>query len=379
MSKKKKIIIIVSIIVALLIAGLVTWLILRNKDKDSDSDKPTPSQVASITITFDADGGEEVDSMTVKKGSSFQLPETTKEGYTFVGWYNGSKLYTDDDTADITDNLLLTAKWEKAEEDEIVMTITFDAKGGSKVSNMTVKCVDKTATIKNLPKSKRDSYNFLSWEDKNGKSILDGAKLVCDEDNKTLKLYAVWEYDGPTANPEPAPDNTVVKEKTYKCEEGYKLDENTKKCYKTAELIKYCEGNWKLVNGECVNPSSPNPKGTRTCPSKTYGGWTGTGTYYEAGRGYCGYQELTSYIGQSTNCQNNGGTLAANNHCYKHIEINYSITCASDEKKFGDQEIAPGNGGGCYQVKVAKTKCPDGYTNASVYGSCALVKNAIYE
>ena len=300
MSKKKKIII--AIIVALVLIGAAVTLFFVLKDDKKGGNDPKPTQnVTKITITFDADGGEKIDDMEVEKGKSFQLPETKKEGYTFAGWYNGSALVTDDDTAELKKNTLLTAKWEKEEEtkaDEKTLTVTFDSKGGSKVKDMTFKCSsDGAATLKNLPKPKKDSYEFRAWEDKFGKAILDGAKITCDGDKPTLKLYAGWEYDGPTANPEPSPDTTVVKEKTYKCSEGYKLDENTKKCYKTAEAELYCEGNWKLVKGECVNPSSPNPKGTRTCPSKTYGGWTGTGTYYEAGRGYCGYQELTSYIG----------------------------------------------------------------------------------
>lgn len=195
---------------------------------------------------------------------------------------------------------------------------------------------------------------------------------MCDGDS--LKLYAVWEYDGPVANPEQKHEDS----KTYKCPEGYKLEDKTK-CVKLASSEKYCDGNWKIVNGECVNPASPNPKGTRVCPSKTYGGWTGTGTYYEAGRGYCGYEEMPSYTGSSQQCSSHGGTLAANSHCYKHIEISYKTECASDEKLFAAQVLAPGNGGGCYQVKAAKKKCPDGYTNASVYGECALIKDATLE
>ena len=380
MSKKKKIIIIISIIAALLIAaGVILFFVLKNDDNDKKAKGDNTKVVEKITITFDADGGSKVEDITVKKGSSFQLPETTKEGYLFAGWYDGSKLITDDDTDKIVKNTVLTAKWEEVEEDEVVMTISFDSKGGSKVSNMTVKCVDGAATIKNLPKSKKDSYNFLSWEDKHGKSILDGAKITCEGDEPTLKLYAVWEYDGPTANPENNPETKVVSEKTYKCPAGYELKDKTR-CVQFAEEEKYCDSGWKLVGSDCVNPASPNPKGTRTCPSKTYGGWTGTGTYYEAGAGYCGYQELTSYIGQRDNCRNNGGTLAANNHCYKYTVINgYTTECASGEKKFGAQVIAPGNGGGCYQVKTPGKKCPTGYTNASVYGGCAKIIDATLE
>lgn len=375
---KKKIIIIVSAVAALLIVGLIIFFATKGngkkEQKEGDNSKET------ITITFDTDGGNKIEDMKVTKGSKFNLPTAEKEGFTFIGWFNGETNYTDENTNTIEKNIVLTAKWkikEPVENNKDSINIIFDSKGGSKVNSMTVKCVDNVATISNLPTPTKDFYNFMSWEDKHGKSILNGAKLTCDTD---LTLYAIWEYDGPVANPEQnnVPDTKPTPQKSYKCPSDFELKDGTK-CVKLAAPEKYCQSGWKEVNGECVNPSSPNPKGTRTCPSRTYSGWTGTGTYYEAGRGYCGYYELTSYIGQNQNCKNAGGTLAANNHCYKYIEINYATTCANDEKNFESQVIAPGNGGGCYQVKAMSKKCPDGYTNASVWGECALVQDAVYE
>ena len=267
----KKKIIIGAIIALVVVISLVLFFVLRN---NKDEKKPITKD-ENITITFDANGGSKVEDMKVKKGSSFQLPETTKEGYTFDGWYNGSKLYTDDDTASIKKDIVLTAKWEEKEIEKKTMKITYDSKGGSKVkadefecvddsytiesfpknpskdgytfrawedkhgkviltgaklscqditlyalwdkkeqtelkvnfdsregskvSPMTFKCTDGAATLENLPKPEKDFYEFLSWEDKHGKSILDGASIVCDGE---LNLYAVWEYDGPVANPE---------------------------------------------------------------------------------------------------------------------------------------------------------------------------------
>ncbi len=434
----KKAIIFGLIIVAVVAAIVTTVVLTGGEGKDSNKNL--------ITISFFTDGGSSVEDLKVEKGTEVDLPVTSKEGYTFLGWFDGESEVKSDTVFE--KDMKLVAKWEKIPEEAKTMEISFDAKGGTKTNSIKVEC-DKELPM--LPTPTRNGYRFVSWADKNGKVILKGALLSCENvtlyanweiketpsaktftvtyDSKggsavknsvvscgaTLKLpanptregytfvswadkngtvihndaklscenitlYANWEYDGPAANPDQGnePYTPPTPQKTYKCESGFELKDGNR-CVKLATPEKYCQSGWKEVNGECVNPSSPNPKGTRTCPSKTYNGWTGTGTYYEAGRGYCGYYELTSYIGQSQNCKNAGGTLAANNHCYKYIEISYTVTCANDEKLFAAQIIAPGNGGGCYQVKPMSKKCPDGYTNASVWGECALVKDAIYE
>ena len=359
---KKKIIIIAVIVFLLLALGVGGYFIFGNKDKKDDKAKSNTKSKTTITITFDADGGTEVEPMKVKKGEKFELPKTEKKGYFFQGWFDGDVYYSDEDTDKLEKDTTLKALWANPDtpEDEVELKVVFDSKGGSKVKDMTFKCSDGVATIKNLPKSKKDSYDFLSWEDKHGKSILDGAKIMCDE--SSLKLYAVWEKA----------------ESKYSCPEGYSL-KDTNKCVKTTAFEKYCTDGWKLINGECVNPKATNLSGKRTCPSKTYGGWTGTGTYYEAGRGYCGYEELPSYTGSSQQCSIHGGTLAANNHCYKHIEIDYKTECEDNEKRFEGQALAPGSNPGCYPVKAASKKCPDGYTANSTYGDCAIIKDATLE
>jgi len=429
----KKVIIILLIALALLIIVLLLYFLVFKKDEEVKPTikEPTPTDPVKeeVTLTFDTDGGSEIESVKVEKGKTYELPEPTKENYDFKGWYlddtlvdnttvfdkdvtlkakweetpkeikyynvkfdskGGSSVksikvecekelklpkaptrtgynfisWADKNGKVILDGALLScedvtlfANWEKVEEEKKYYTVTFDSKGGSNISNLKIECGKELS----LPKTPtREGYEFVSWYDKNGKTILDKALLSCEN----ITLYAEWKE--------------VEKPKEYTCPDGYELKDKTK-CVKLVNSEKYCENDWTLLNNDCINPKSPNIKGTRTCPSKTYDGWTGTGTYYEAGRGYCGYEELHSYIGQNDNCKNNGGSLAPNNHCYKHIEISYKIECAANEKLFADQEIAPGQGGGCYQVTSALKKCPDGYSNTSVYGECAKIVDATLE
>jgi uncharacterized repeat protein (TIGR02543 family) len=67
------------------------------------------------TVTFNTDGGTPVtiSSIQVTKGESMgaQLPRASKEGYEFLGWFDGSEKYTA--STPITKNLNLKAKWEK--------------------------------------------------------------------------------------------------------------------------------------------------------------------------------------------------------------------------------------------------------------------------
>jgi hypothetical protein len=40
-------------------------------------------------VTFDANGGSEVETQTIAEGEKFtSLPSTTRAGYTFAGWFN---------------------------------------------------------------------------------------------------------------------------------------------------------------------------------------------------------------------------------------------------------------------------------------------------
>jgi len=70
----------------------------------------TKVDVASYTVTFDADNGTETFSVTVTDGEKVANPGgPVREGFTFLGWYNGDVGF-DFDTI-ITSDIILTAKW----------------------------------------------------------------------------------------------------------------------------------------------------------------------------------------------------------------------------------------------------------------------------
>ena len=67
------------------------------------------------TVTFDTDGGSEVDAQTVAYGEKAKTPaDPTKTGYTFAGWELGGNAY--DFAASVTEDMTLTAKWKDSEK-----------------------------------------------------------------------------------------------------------------------------------------------------------------------------------------------------------------------------------------------------------------------
>ncbi|MBQ7240331.1 MAG: InlB B-repeat-containing protein [Bacilli bacterium] len=103
-----------------------TTIITKATDEKTKSVETTKKQVTTkkvittkkqtttsnkITIGFNVNGGEQISSVTVNKGSKIKLPTPVRYGYTFVGWYKNNIHYTSDTV--FNDNIILVAKWTK--------------------------------------------------------------------------------------------------------------------------------------------------------------------------------------------------------------------------------------------------------------------------
>ena len=63
-------------------------------------------------IILNSNGGNETyDNITIKYGEAYNLPQPTREGYSFVGWFSGNVEY-DEGMYNYDYNLVLAAKWE---------------------------------------------------------------------------------------------------------------------------------------------------------------------------------------------------------------------------------------------------------------------------
>lgn len=97
--------------------------------------KKTPA--TTHVVTFDVSGGTAVASVTVSDGATLTtLPETTREGYVFKGWYLDGEAFTLSTV--IQSDITLSAYWEK-EVATVNHAVTFKAQDGTVLKTEEVK------------------------------------------------------------------------------------------------------------------------------------------------------------------------------------------------------------------------------------------------
>ena len=152
------------------------------------------------TVKFDANGGSECENITVTyDGKYTDLPTTTRTGYTFDGWYDGSTKVTADTVVKTTADQTLTARWTANK-----YTVTFDANGGSACEDITVTYGGKYPT---LPAPTKEGYTFEGWFD--GETQVKSGNAVTITEDQTLtarwgiNTYTItYQVDGQTVKTE---------------------------------------------------------------------------------------------------------------------------------------------------------------------------------
>lgn len=104
MSKKAKSIIVA--LLAIIVIGGVVGILAGVSDGFKDWQKE-------VTVSFDSNGGTEVEEVDVEKGEAATAPTApTRTGYTFEGWYLDGVEY--DWTAPVNEDIHLEAVWTAA-------------------------------------------------------------------------------------------------------------------------------------------------------------------------------------------------------------------------------------------------------------------------
>ena len=114
----------------------------------------TGEVIGAYTVTFQSEGGSEVASQIRANTPADRPADPTKEGYTFIGWYNGESEWNFADA--VTEALTLTAKWQLNQ-----YTITFDTAGGSEVPSITQ---DYGTAITAPANPTKTGYTFAGWD-----------------------------------------------------------------------------------------------------------------------------------------------------------------------------------------------------------------------
>ena len=152
--------------------------------------------VNNYTVTFDANGG--TTSMQSKevtfRGRYGDLPEATRAGYTFAGWFTkieGEQKIDSNSRVDIANDLILYAHWTANN-----YTVTFDANGGNPLSESeSTKEVTYDSTYGDLPKPTRTGYKFEGWfTEKEGGDKIEPITEVNITESQTL--HAHWKAGG---------------------------------------------------------------------------------------------------------------------------------------------------------------------------------------
>ena len=110
-----------------------------------------------LEATFDPDNGEPTVTKFIDndKNSKFTelVPESTKENYTFAGWYNGNEKF--DFTTVPTGDVTLTAKWTAND-----YYVSFVTEHGDPPTSQNVKY---NGTANDPGKLSEDGYTFIGW------------------------------------------------------------------------------------------------------------------------------------------------------------------------------------------------------------------------
>ena len=107
--------------------------------------------VNQYTITFNSDGGTDVDPITQDYGSAVTAPtDPTKAGYTFAGWSPAVPATMP------LNGATLTAQWTVNQ-----YTITFDSDGGSRLSTDITRPYGSSVTAPTDPT--KAGYTFAGW------------------------------------------------------------------------------------------------------------------------------------------------------------------------------------------------------------------------
>lgn len=137
---------------------------VTNKNNISDSPEETSAKISggtfngevigAYTVTFQSEGGSEVASQIRANTPAAQPDNPTKEGHTFIGWYNGEEKWNFADA--VATNLTLTAKWQVNQ-----YTITFKPENGGQ--DIVIK-QDYGTAITAPANPTKTGYTFAGWD-----------------------------------------------------------------------------------------------------------------------------------------------------------------------------------------------------------------------
>lgn len=153
---------------------------------------------ASITISFDSNGGSAVGTISYDKETSFKMPsDPKKEGFSFSGWYFDNETFSELFMTETLKNkkmdtdFTVYAKWTANKIDIPVeqYRVTYDSNGGAEVIALDVVKGETVVT----PAIDKVGYTFDGWYTSDDSGVTMNQKWSnTDIVNSNITLYAKW-------------------------------------------------------------------------------------------------------------------------------------------------------------------------------------------
>lgn len=161
----------------------------------TESTPPPPTEPVTVEIRLDANRGQcPEETLTRHTGEPYgALPEASRAGFTFTGWYfaqNGGTRVTSDTTVTSAASHTLYAHWAARS----AYALTFDANGGRLEGGEAERMVYAGDSYGTLPLPVRRGYDFTGWfTAPEGGTPVQPSDVFSSDRNQTL--YAQWSYN----------------------------------------------------------------------------------------------------------------------------------------------------------------------------------------
>lgn len=144
-----------------------------------------------VTITFDTNGGDPVENVIVKIGSTITLPATNRVGYDFLGWYTDPAFkFPYKASATVSKSVTLYAKWK---ENAVYYTLSFDTRGGTPIESIRYMNGTKI-NVSTLKTPTKEDDMFAYWCSDSDVQYKQSNDFIIKKD---VTLYACWASDTP--------------------------------------------------------------------------------------------------------------------------------------------------------------------------------------
>lgn len=139
------------------------------------------------TVTFNTDGGSDVQSVEINENGLITRPTTNPEkaNHTFINWFEDADktILFKFETFKVTEDIVIYAKWKLNE-----YTVEFDTDGGTSIENVKV---DHDGLIIKPNDPEKPGFSFRGWYKDDNRT--DDWNFAIDKVTQNIKLYAKWE------------------------------------------------------------------------------------------------------------------------------------------------------------------------------------------